>query len=320
MNWFKKKTNTDEAYLHYKLGNIYEEPRTHRKQLNENDFFGDEIPSLPPAEDSKPTAQATPPAAAAEPSLESEGVSDEKLENSFRFGGRKWLGYLITILLLFFIYSGSSFAWNYMQHVWEANATELAANKNTVASFEWDIKAFMDKLKPDKQTTTTTDAVAQIDESAVTEAAAESVETDAATHAALNTASSLHANLIEQNNALKDAVVAYSTRQISRASLQGTSSIALLSLVTAQTTLDSLEEGALKSSLMARVANLKTFAEVVVTEPRTSIVAVANTYLEVEGTESLTTVAQIRGLLDENGIAYTEEGNTLHFSLSEKTE
>ena len=80
------------------------------------------------------------------------------------------------------------------------------------------------------------------------------------------------------------------------------------------------EEGALKSSLMARVANLKTFAEVVVTEPRTSIVAVANTYLEVEGTESLTTVAQIRGLLDENEIAYTEEGNTLHFSLSEKTE
>ena len=319
MNWFKKKTDTDEAYLHYKLGNIYEEPRTHRKQLNENDFFGDEIPPRPSTEGAHTPAQ-TPPLPAEEPGSESEGVSDEKLETSYRFGGRKWLRHLVTILLVFFLYSGSSFAWNYMQHVWEANATELAANKNTVASFEWDLKSFMDKLKPDRQTTTTTDAIAQIDEAAVAEATVESVETDAATHTVLNTVSSLHANLIKQNNAVKDAVVAYSTRQISRASLQGASSIALVSLVPAQATLDSLEEGALKSSLMARVANLKTFAEVVVTEPRTSIVAVANTYLEVEGTESLTTVAQIRVLLDENGIAYTEEGNTINFSLSEKTE
>lgn len=320
MKWFKKKTNTDEAYLHYKLGDIYEEPRTRRKQLNENDFFGDEIPPRPPTEDINPAAQTTPPLPAEESGPESEGVSDEKLEKSFRFGGRKWLRYLVTILLLFFIYSGSSFAWNYMQHVWEANATEVAANKNTVASFEWDLKAFMEKFKPDKQTTTTTDAVAQIDESAVTEAAIESVETDAATHTVLNTASSLHANLIKQNNALKDAVVAYSTRQISRASLQGASSLALLSLVPAQTTLDAFADGPLKSSLMTRVANLKTFAEVVVTEPRTSIVSVANAHLETEGAESLTTVAQIRTLLDENGIAYTEEGNTINFSLSEKTE
>ena len=320
MKWFKKKTKTDESYLHYKLGNIYEEPRTYRKQLNENDFFGDEIVPHLSKDDAPPTDQVTPPLHPEGISPESEGVPDETLEKSFRFGGKKWLRHLVTVLLVFFLYSGSSFAWNYMQHVLESNATEVAANKNTVASFEWDLKAFMDKLRPDKQTTTTTDTVAQIDENAVAEAAVESVETDAATHTVLNTASSLHANLIKQNNALKEAVIAYSTRQISRASLQGVSSIALLSLVTAQNTLDSFEEGALKTSLSARVTNLKSFADVVVTEPRTSIVNVANGYLSAEGAESSTTVAQIRILLDENGIAYTEEGNTLNFSLSEKIE